>query len=100
MKQTFDADSIYGQYSIDGKHLHAKSFSITKHGQNVASITNKSSGLYAIHIYGHENDPFVLTVILTFLRYISDSKEKLKQSAKIGLKQGFKWQFIHLLYFN
>jgi uncharacterized protein YxjI len=79
LHQKFTIDSIYGQYSLEGLDIFARSFTITRDGQTVAIVSKKFFSLtdsYGVEITGSEDHPFILALVIILDQILYDNNNR------------------------
>jgi uncharacterized protein YxjI len=75
LHQKFNIDSIYGQYSLEGLDIFAHSFTLTKNGRVVATVSKKFFSLsdsYGVEIAGDEDQAFILALVIVLDQVLYD----------------------------
>lgn len=81
--ETFNIESVYGQYSIEGLDITNHSFVIRKQGQLVATISKKFftiADVYGVEISANEDQGFILALTIVIDQVLAE-KHQNQQNA-------------------
>ncbi len=77
LHQTFDINSINGQYSLEGLDILAHSFILTKNGKPVAIVSKKFfswTDSYGVEISGYEDHVLILALVIVLDQVLYDNR--------------------------
>ena len=81
--ETFNIESVYGQYSIEGLDIINHAFVIRKQGQLVATISKKFfsiADVYGVEVSANEDQAFILALTIVIDQVLAEKEQNRQNS--------------------